>query len=82
MTLREDFLNVSVFFVEISLTCVHCTGYALFPHFVDYFLIGVDTEKQLQHILNLGIYERHGGAILNMLNESIDEKWLDPRTWN
>ena len=57
-------------------------SYVANNNFVDYFLIGVDTEKQLQHILNLGIYERHGGAILNMLNESIDEKWLDPRTWN
>ena len=49
---------------------------------VDYFLIGVDSEKQLRDILDLEPYELKDMAILDIVQVNIDEKWLDPRLWN
>jgi len=49
---------------------------------VDYFLIGVDTEKQLQDILELEPYELKDMVILDKLQVKTTNKWLDPREWN
>jgi len=48
---------------------------------VDYFLFGVDTEKQLQDILDLEPYEPNDISISDALMEKTAEKWLDPRKW-
>ena len=48
---------------------------------VDYFLFGVDTEKQLQDILDLEPYEPNDISISDALMEKTAEKWLDPREW-
>ena len=48
---------------------------------VDYFLFGVDTEKQLQDILDLEPYEPNDMSISDALMETTTEKWLDPRKW-
>jgi aryl-alcohol dehydrogenase-like predicted oxidoreductase len=49
---------------------------------VDYFLIGVDSAKQLKDILVLKPYEQKDMAILEKLQLKTDGKWLDPREWN
>jgi len=51
-------------------------------NFVDYFLVGVDTEKQLQDILDLEPYDQNDIAFLDTIRLSVDEKWLDPRNWS
>jgi aryl-alcohol dehydrogenase-like predicted oxidoreductase len=51
-------------------------------NFVDYFLFGVDTEKQLQDILDLEPYDQNDIAFLDTIRLSVDEKWLDPRNWS
>ena len=48
---------------------------------VDYFLFGVDTEKQLQDILEREPYEPNDISSLDALMEKTAEKWLDPRKW-
>jgi len=49
---------------------------------VDYFLFGVDTENQLQDILNLKPYDVKNMAIIDAVQINNDEKWLDPRSWS
>ena len=49
---------------------------------LDYFLFGVDTEKQLQDILDLEPYELNDISILDALMEKTAEKLLDSRKWN
>ena len=49
---------------------------------VDYFLVGVDSAKQLQDLLNLKPYELHDISILDALMDKTAEKFLDPRKWN
>ena len=49
---------------------------------VDYLLIGVDTAKQLQDILDSEQYEQKGNDILEKLPMNVSEQWCDPRTWN
>jgi len=49
---------------------------------VDYFLIGVDSAKQLQNILNLDSYKQKDIAIFDALPINTDKHWLDPRNWN
>lgn len=48
---------------------------------IDYFLIGVDTAKQLQEILNLKIYEHTEMFSFGKIQQEY-EKWIDPRVWN
>ena len=50
--------------------------------FVDYFLIGVDSVKQLQDILELNPYVQKDMEILDSSLVKTAEKWLDPRKWN
>ena len=47
---------------------------------VDFFLFGVDTEEQLQNILNLELYDQPELAFLDTIL-SENKKWLDPRNW-
>jgi len=49
---------------------------------LDFFLIGVDSEKQLMDILNFKIFEKQNMQILDGLPINIDQQLLDPRTWN
>ncbi len=49
---------------------------------VDYFLVGVDSAKQLQKILDLELYEQRDMDLLNKLQIKTDKKWFDPRIWN
>lgn len=52
-------------------------------NFVDYFLVGVDTEKQLQDLLDLEPYDQNDIAFLDTIRlRNVDEKWLDPRNWS
>jgi aryl-alcohol dehydrogenase-like predicted oxidoreductase len=49
---------------------------------LDFFLIGVNSEKQLMDILNLKILEKENMQILDGLPINIDQQLLDPRTWS
>tara|TARA_B100001964_G_scaffold238278_1_gene303518 strand:- start:416 stop:1282 length:867 start_codon:yes stop_codon:yes gene_type:complete len=49
---------------------------------VDYFLVGVDSAKQLQKILDLELYEQRDMDLLNKLQIKTEKKWFDPRIWN
>jgi len=49
---------------------------------VDYFLFGVDTESQLQDILNLELYDVKDMGIIDAVQINNGEKWLDPRSWS
>ena len=49
---------------------------------VDYFVVGVDSEKQLKEILDLESIQQKEASILDTLRVNIAEKWLDPRQWN
>ena len=48
----------------------------------DYFLLGVDSEKHLQDILELEKYKQKDIDILATLKLKVEKKWLDPREWN
>ena len=60
----------------------YAVSFVIRNNFVDYFLVGVDTEKQLQDILDLEPYELNDISILDALMEKTAEKWLDPRNWS
>ena len=49
---------------------------------IDHLLIGVDSLKQLQDILNLKLYEKKDMLILDKLKIKTGKKWFDPREWN
>jgi aryl-alcohol dehydrogenase-like predicted oxidoreductase len=49
---------------------------------VDYFLIGVDSEKQLKELLDLELFGLKDIAFSEMLIEKKDKRWFDPRKWN
>jgi aryl-alcohol dehydrogenase-like predicted oxidoreductase len=51
-------------------------------NFVDYFLIGVDTIKQLNSILNKELYNQKKLDVIKSFGFEFDDKWLDPRNWN
>ena len=56
-------------------------SFAACSDFVDYFLIGVDTEQQLQDILDLDSFIQKDVVMLDALQVNTAEKWLDPREW-
>jgi len=60
----------------------YAVSFVTHNNFVDYFLVGVDTEKQLQDILDLELYDQNDIAFLDTIRLSVDEKWLDPRNWS
>ena len=49
---------------------------------VDYFLVGVELEKQLIDILNIEFDILQDLAFLDPLLSNVSEKWLDPRSWS
>jgi len=49
---------------------------------VDYFLLGVDSAKQLDDILNLDSYNQKDMVTIDKLSLNIHEYWLDPRNWS
>ena len=49
---------------------------------VDYFLIGVDSAKQLHDILALELYKKKKMNIMDTIQKITTEKLLDPRKWN
>tara|TARA_Y100000310_G_scaffold32587_1_gene30873 strand:+ start:770 stop:1636 length:867 start_codon:yes stop_codon:yes gene_type:complete len=57
-------------------------SFAALNNALDYFIIGVDTAKQLKDILNLDIYKQKDIAIVDELFFNFDEQWLDPRNWS
>jgi len=48
----------------------------------DYFVLGVDTEKQLNDILRLDTNININKSIMDRPISGIDKNWLDPREWN
>jgi uncharacterized protein len=62
-------INFAVSFV----TCSSC---------VDYFMVGVELEKQLIDILNIEFDIFQDLAFLDPLLSNVSKKWLDPRKWN
>ncbi len=48
----------------------------------DYYLLGVETKKQLNDILRQEPYINLNTAILDMSLSKMAEKWIDPRTWS
>jgi aryl-alcohol dehydrogenase-like predicted oxidoreductase len=49
---------------------------------VDYFLVGVDTIKQLSNILKKELYHNKIIDAIKSVGFECDDKWLDPRKWN
>ena len=52
-----------------------------YSDYVDYFLFGVETTKQLHEILNLKPYDQKEMGIGDSLQINIDQKWYDPKKW-
>ena len=50
--------------------------------YADYFLVGVDTVKQLQEILDTPLGLNLPLEELDRLRLTTEERWLDPRVWN
>jgi len=48
----------------------------------DYFLVGLDSEEQLQEIFNSSFDLNPLIKDFDLLLSTIHNKWLDPRTWN
>jgi hypothetical protein len=42
----------------------------------------VDSEKQLQDILNLNLYNQKDIAIFDGLPLNTNKQWLDPKKWS
>ena len=66
---------------DVSLSVCFAVSFVASYDTVDYFLIGVDSEKQLEDILNLDSYNQKHAAIFNSLSIYSNERWLDPRNW-
>jgi len=49
---------------------------------VDYYLIGVDSEKQLKELLDLELFGQRDIDFSEILIEKTDKRWFDPRKWN
>ena len=49
---------------------------------VDYLLIGIDSKKQLQEILDLKLNKLNDISILDVILEKTSNKWFDPRNWS
>jgi uncharacterized protein len=62
--------------VNFAVSFVTCNNVA------DYFLIGINSEKQLQDILNINTYNPEDLVIINELKKNTYEYWLDPRNWS
>jgi len=50
--------------------------------YIDYFLIGVDTKKHIEHLLDLDLYSKKDIAIIDSLRFKFNKYWLDPRNWS
>jgi aryl-alcohol dehydrogenase-like predicted oxidoreductase len=48
---------------------------------IDFFLLGVDNVEQLEQILSIDLEANVYCSILEPLNLSISDRWLDPRQW-
>jgi len=49
---------------------------------VDFFLLGVDSAKQLKDILNLKLCEHNNIDNFKKIQLNYAKKWIDPRLWN
>jgi len=49
---------------------------------VDYFLVGVDSAKQLHNIINFKHYSNEKMSILDEIIINTDNYWFDPRNWS
>ena len=49
---------------------------------VDYYLIGVDSEKQFKELLDLELFRQRDIDFSEILIEKTDKRWFDPRKWN
>ena len=56
-------------------------SYVAQQSFVDYFLIGVDSIKQLESILSIKLYNKHEIIVVDRLKIKINKKLIDPRIW-
>lgn len=80
LNLKEEFHSK---LAEHHLDAVgYTTSFVARNNAVDYLLIGVDSAKQLQDLLDLEIFEQQDMDILDTLNVDRYEQWLDPREWN
>ena len=57
-------------------------SFVVYSDCVDYFLMGVETEKQLQDVLITSLDQRPSITYFETLLSSIDETLIDPRKWN
>jgi len=57
-------------------------SYIMYSSCVDYFLVGVESRKQLLDILNIEFDIFQDLTFLDPLLSNVSEKWLDPRKWN
>ena len=49
---------------------------------VDFFLLGVDSAKQMKDILNLKLSEHNSLDKFKNIQLNYAKKWIDPRLWN
>ena len=54
-------------------------SFALCSDSVDYFLIGVDSAKQLRNILELEIIKRLDTSVFDEFLTNVNKNWFDPR---
>ena len=64
-----DPISVAISFVTIS-------------DVVDYFLIGVDSIRQLKEIANYDQYDQNKMASIDIKSLDVNNHWLDPRNWS
>ena len=57
-------------------------SFVVYSNAVDYFLIGVDTAKQLKDILNMKLCEHNNIDNFKKIQLNYAKKWIDPRLWN
>ena len=56
-------------------------SFVMYSQYIDYFLVGVDSEKQLIDILQMEYNNKFDLSFLEQLAINFDVKWLDPRNW-
>ena len=58
------------------------TSFVVSSDLVDFFLVGVDSKKQLQDILGVEQYVNIDMSFMDTPLVKTAPKWLDPREWN
>jgi len=61
---------------------IFAVSFVMHSDCADYFLLGVETKKQLNDILRQEPYINLNTAIMDMSLSKMAEKWINPKTWS